>query len=114
MILISELFSSKIFLISYTSSGFLTKDAAIKSKSFFIANKISDLSFSVIEGKFIISFGIFTPLLLLIIPLFFTKHFISLSVLETTSISTKPSSTKIVPPILTSLGNNLYETEQIS
>jgi hypothetical protein len=56
-------FTSKSFLISSIHSLFLTKEAAIKSKSFRIQKLISISSFSVIPGSFNLTQGRFICLL---------------------------------------------------
>ncbi len=74
------------------------KEAATKSKPFSTPNFRSPMSFSVKEGNVVLIPGRFTPLLLLIFPLFFTVQTTSVSVILSTFNSTNPSSIKTASP----------------
>ncbi len=100
-------FSSRILLMSFTSDAFLTKEAAIKSTSFLIPNKMSPISFSVRAGRFMLTLGTFTPLLFFKIPSLSAINFMSVSVLSTTLNSTRPSSIRTIPSMETSFGISL-------
>ena len=68
------------------------KDAATISNPLSTPNLRSEISFSVKEGKEVFIPGRFTPLLLLIFPLFNTVQIKSVSVISSTFNSTNPSS----------------------
>ena len=62
ILILSHPCSSKILRISNTSSAVLTKEAAMKSKSFSIPNIMSERSWSLIYGIDRFTRGTFTPL----------------------------------------------------
>ena len=107
----SELLSLSIALIWLTASALLTKDAAIKSTPWLIANIISSLSLEVIAGKLSFVLGMFIPFLLPKTPPEITSHIRSVSVISLTSNSIRPSSINIWVPTSTSLVRFLYVTE---
>ncbi len=106
--------SFKNFRILLMSSARRTKEAATKSTSFLMPNKISSLSFSLKNGMDNLTFGTFTPLRSDTFPPFLTWHTISVSFNSITSISTRPSSIKMVDPTDTSWYKSGYEMEMPS
>ena len=111
--ILSQPCSSKILRISNTSSAVLTKDAAIKSKSFSIPNMISARSCSLMYGMDRFTRGTFTPLRLDTGPPFTTRQTILFSDTCSTVISIRPSSISIVFPGFTSFTRFLYVIETI-
>ena len=91
--------SFKYALISSTHSAFLTNDAAIKSISCSTPKRISSLSFSVIAGRRMATFGTLTPFLSPSSPPFTTEQTISVSVLLSTRSPIRPSSIRMVQPL---------------
>ena len=92
-------------------SAFLTKDAAIKSTSCSTPNFKSSLSFSVIAGRRIGTFGTLTPLRSPSSPPLSTVQIISVSVFSRTVSSMSPSSIRIFLPIWTSSTRPPYVIE---
>lgn len=77
-------------------------EAAIKSKSFSTPNLISSLSLSLRNGSERVIFGTFIPLLEDTYPPFMTVQIIPPSFFSMTLSSIRPSSMRILEPILTS------------
>ena len=94
--------SRRIVLISRIQSALRTKEAAIKSTSCSAPKRISSLSFSVIAGRRIGTFGTFTPFLCPSSPPLIILQIMSLPLISSTTNSIRPSSIRILPPTLTS------------
>ena len=100
--------SRRSALISLIHSAFLTNDAAIKSTSCSAPKRMSSLSFSVIAGSLIGTFGTFTPFLCPNSPPLMISQIMSFSFLSTTFNSIRPSSIRTFPPISASSTSPLY------
>ena len=101
---ISEPCSQRRCLISSIHAAFLTNEAAIKSNPCSTPKMISSLSFSVMPGSLMLTLGTLTPFLEPSSPPLITVHSISVPSTLSTLSSIRPSSIRIILPVVTSSG----------